>query len=141
MAKISRNAPCACGSGKKYKKCCASREVSTHLKEAISLEELQAEVEGLDALSNSVIDLIDSGELDKAEKNCYELLKRYPDQVDGLDRLAMVHEAKGEKAKALEYYRKVVEFMQTHPGFDADSIAWPQDEIKRLEAEQKNSSN
>ena len=26
MSKISRNAPCPCGSGKKYKKCCLNRE-------------------------------------------------------------------------------------------------------------------
>lgn len=136
MVKISRNAPCPCGSGKKYKKCCASREESTHTKEEISLEEWHAEVEELNTLFNSVIDLINSGELDEAEKKSHELLSRYPDQVDGLQQLAMVHEAKGETAVALEYYRKVVEFMRTHPGFDADSIAWPQEEIKRLEAEQ-----
>lgn len=29
MAKISRNAPCPCGSGKKFKKCCLSRESET----------------------------------------------------------------------------------------------------------------
>ena len=27
MAKIGRNAPCPCGSGKKYKKCCLGRKV------------------------------------------------------------------------------------------------------------------
>jgi hypothetical protein len=26
MSKISRNDPCPCGSGKKYKKCCLNRE-------------------------------------------------------------------------------------------------------------------
>ena len=28
MSQISRNAPCPCGSGKKYKKCCGAREAS-----------------------------------------------------------------------------------------------------------------
>ena len=37
---VSRNEPCPCGSGKKYKKCCgASREASTHgLKAAIRMK-------------------------------------------------------------------------------------------------------
>ncbi|WP_269082983.1 SEC-C metal-binding domain-containing protein [Sporosarcina globispora] len=26
MSKISRNDPCPCGSGKKYKKCCGSKD-------------------------------------------------------------------------------------------------------------------
>ena len=141
MTKISRNAPCPCGSGKKYKKCCASREEPIPPREAVSLGELQVEVEELDSLSNSVIDLINSGDLDRAQKVCYELLERYPDQVDGFDRLAMVYEAKGNKKKALEYYYKVVGFMKSHPGFDADSISWPQEKINRLEAGQKNRSN
>ena len=29
MAKISRNAPCPCGSGKKYKKCCLGKEIES----------------------------------------------------------------------------------------------------------------
>jgi len=32
MAKIGRNAPCPCGSGKKYKKCCLKKHEDEHLK-------------------------------------------------------------------------------------------------------------
>lgn len=57
----------------------------------------------LDDLSNSVIDLIDSGELDAAEAACRRLQMQYPDQVDGIWRLAMVCEARGERASAAKY--------------------------------------
>jgi len=33
MAKIGRNDPCACGSGKKYKKCCMARDQAATLAE------------------------------------------------------------------------------------------------------------
>lgn len=31
VAKVSRNDPCPCGTGKKYKKCCAQPKPSKHL--------------------------------------------------------------------------------------------------------------
>ena len=60
----------------------------------------------LDQLSNSVVDLINENKLDEAEAVSRELLTEYPDQIDGFNRLAMVYEARREKGKAAEYYRK-----------------------------------
>ncbi len=81
-------------------------------------------------LSNSVIDLIDEGKLDQAEENCKELLSKYPDVVDGFDRFAMLYEARGDKQKAIEYYKKAAEFMETRPGYDREFIA---DELKKVD--------
>ena len=39
MTKIGRNAPCFCGSGKKYKKCCLDKE-NQSTGEAIFLQDL-----------------------------------------------------------------------------------------------------
>ena len=98
MAKIGRNAPCPCGSGKKYKKCCLLRRESEALEQGKILEQnpgkTLVEVDDLDDLSNSVLDLIDGGKFDEAESVCNELKKRYPDQVDGIERMAMVYEAR-----------------------------------------------
>jgi len=135
MTKVSRNAPCPCGSGKKYKKCCLPNSVNHKPKLPLENDGIFVE-DKIDSLSNSVIDLINEKKLDKAEEISCQLLREYPDQVDGLEKLAMVCKAKGDKAKELECHCQVVEFMKTHPGFDADSIVWHQDEIKRLEAEQ-----
>ena len=71
---------------------------------------------------------------DEAETVCHELTKRYPDQVDGIERLAMVYEARGEKEKAVEYYLKTVEFMRSNPGFDEVSIKWTLDKANKLKA-------
>lgn len=35
--KVSRNDPCPCGSGKKYKSCCLSKETTTHPSQPRSL--------------------------------------------------------------------------------------------------------
>ena len=98
MAKISRNAPCPCGSGKKYKKCCLSRKEAEALEQRRILEQnvgkALVEIDDLDDLSNSVLDLIDAEKFDEAESVCNELRKRYPDQVDGIERMAMVYEAR-----------------------------------------------
>jgi tetratricopeptide (TPR) repeat protein len=136
MAKISRNAPCPCGSGKKYKKCCLLREeaeaAEQRKKMKQNIEEVYAEIDDLDDLSNSVIDLIENGDLDKAEAVCRDLMQRYPDQVDGIERLAMVYEARGENEKAVQYYLKTAELMRSNPGFDNEAIEWALDKAKRL---------
>ena len=136
MAKISRNAPCPCGSGKKYKKCCLLHKESEALEQRKFLEQnpgkALVEVDDLDDLSNSVLDLIDTGKFDEAEFVCNELKKRYPDQVDGIERMAMVYEARGENEKAAEYYLKTAEFMRSNPGFDKEGIEWALDKAKHL---------
>jgi len=97
MAKIGRNAPCPCGSGKKYKKCCLPLQERSSSQDNIPYSE--ADIDDLDMLSNSVPDLINDGELGEAEKVCHELLKHYPGQIDGIDRLAEVYEAQRNKMK------------------------------------------
>lgn len=74
-----------------------------------------------------------AGEFDKAESVCHELSKRYPDQVDGLERLALVYESRGENAKAAEQYKKTVEFMRSKYGFDKENVQWILEKIKQLE--------
>lgn len=138
MAKIPRNAPCPCGSGKKYKKCCLSRKEAEGLEQRRILEQnvgkALVEIDDLDDLSNSVLDLIDAEKFDEAESVCNELRKRYPDQVDGIERMAMVYEARGENGKAAEYYTRTAEFMRSNPGFDKEGIQWALDKVKQLKA-------
>ena len=138
MAKINRNAPCPCGSGKKYKKCCLLRDQESSGRQQddgpFSLAPGFTDLDVLDDLSNSVVDLIKEGHLDKAEAVCHELLSRYPDQIDGTERLAAVYEARGEKEKAAQSYRKAAQFAQANPGFDQELIDWYLSKAKGLEA-------
>jgi len=140
MTKLGRNAPCPCGSGAKYKRCClpahqaAERERQRLRSEAVSAEDFVAELDELDRLSNSVPQLIAQGRLDEAEAACLELKRLYPDQIDWLQRSAIVCQARGDHKMAAEYYRKAVAFTYTRPnGFDHDSRAWMLDKIRALD--------
>jgi tetratricopeptide (TPR) repeat protein len=137
MEKVGRNAPCPCGSGKKYKKCCLPLHQQSSAQEfSPGPVTLVPGLTDLDRLSNSVVDLIEEGSLDKAEAVCHELLSRYPDQIDGTERLAEVYEAKGEKKRAAEYYRKAAEFAQKSPGFDQELIGRYFSQAKLLESQE-----
>ena len=136
MAKIKRNAPCPCGSGKKYKKCCLPlHEESSAKQQDAGAFSLTPGFTDLDDLSNSVVDLIHAGRLDEAEAVCHDLLTRYPEQIDGTERLAEVYEARGDKKKAAQYYRKAAQFAQGSPGFDRELIDWYLSKAKGLEAD------
>ena len=121
MGKVGRNDSCPCGSGQKYKRCCLPREEAAVAERAAARArevesspppfEIVAEDDGLDEASNRVIDLIDAGRLDKAEEAAQALLDRYPEVHDGLERLAMVAAARGDRPRAAEYYRKAADFV------------------------------
>lgn len=133
MPKIGRNDPCPCGSGKKYKHCCRSKDeaaehaafaapraaaAAAYQERQARIKERQAQLEHEDELaraSNAVIDLVHAGRLDEAEQAARELLVRFPDVHDGYDRLGMVYEARGDHKAAAECYRKVIEFVHAHP--------------------------
>ena len=79
------------------------------------------EYDHLDEESNAVVDLIHQGRLDEAEAAARDLLARYPEVVDGLERLAMVYDARGEPTKAAHYYRQAAAFILENPeGFDGE---------------------
>ena len=131
MAKVSRNAPCPCGSGKKYKKCCLLRKNGKTQSAGQPMRFIPVYTE-LDQLSNSIVDLIKQNRWDEAEAVSRKLLTDYPDQVDGLNRLAMVYEARGEKSKAADYYRKAADFAESNPGFDKQMVKWFLSEARRM---------
>lgn len=129
MARTGRNDPCPCGTGKKYKRCCLERDEAAaaaaqeaaraaasatspmQAMGAISLDD----AEELTQSSNAVVDLVHAGKLDEAEQAAHELLRQFPEVHDGYDRLGMVYEARGDKKRAADYYRKVIAFVADHP--------------------------
>ena len=153
MAQLGRNAHCPCGSGKKYKKCCLAKDEAAaehpntlprdHHEHAgcpdcgqsmiptgiVSL----ADADELDDLSNSVVDLVEHGRLDEAEAACRELKEKFPDQIDWLERGAIVARARGDNKAAADLYRQCVAFTYDHDGFDDGSRACMIDEIKHLD--------
>ena len=156
MAKVGRNDPCPCGSGEKYKRCCwakdeaaanehflaekAKRAEETEAEHArqkdleafiADRESLECEARELDEASNAVIDLINAGRLEEAEQGARALLERYPQVHDGLDRMAMICEKRGEFDAAIEWYDKCLAFVRErakhydpeYPGFYEERIA------------------
>lgn len=101
MSGIARNAPCPCGSGRKYKKCCLEKHEMAIRNPARSLDEL-------DGLSNRANDLIREGRWAEAEEVCRQLEERYPEQVDAEERRGQLHETKGDYLEALLWARRTL---------------------------------
>ena len=148
MAKIGRNDPCACGSGKKYKKCCMARDEAAALAarpplaaaaparqpSLASYFQEQDERDELTEASNAVVDLVQAGNLDAAEQGARDLLARFPDVHDGYDRLGMVCEARGDHRQAADCYRKAIDVIRNNPdAYDPAFEGVFQNLIDRLE--------
>lgn len=129
MSKVGRNDPCPCGSGKKFKRCCIER---VEAQERIERQEAEVErgwrtVTALDAaeqvlgesramaevdrLADRAQELIESGRLDEADALARQLMAEYPGDAAGFERLAQVHEARGQRQAAAEEYHRGVAVM------------------------------
>ncbi len=135
MAKIGRNQPCPCGSGRKYKNCCQHDDGAAleHKAPAESSHGYYFAETDLDRLSNSVARLVNEGRLDEADAACEQLRTRYPEVHDWLMRKAMVCEARGETELAIEFCERTIAWMDAHPeGFDPESREPFYEDIERL---------
>jgi hypothetical protein len=128
MAKVGRNHPCPCGSGKKYKQCCLHSDEAARIA-ALPKPALQAagtvdfgsyaEIERLDYLSNGSLDLINAGRFDEAERMCQQLLVEFPEVFDGHMRLGQLHRRRGDNRKAAEHLR-LAAAMARSPDYDVE---------------------
>jgi tetratricopeptide (TPR) repeat protein len=135
MAKIGRNDPCSCGSGKKYKRCCLAVHQAAQAAAQAPLDPESSRVtptidlddcdyDELARLSNRVPELIDQGRIDEAEKVCHELLQRFPDVSDGVERLGHVYEVRGDPTTAAAHYRKAATFIRNHGEPEDEHAGW-----------------
>ena len=131
MKKTGRNAPCPCGSGKKYKLCCleGKKEAQAGL---TPLRPVMFE-DDLDRDSNRVVDLLQAGRIEEAEKAAKLVLEKYPDMPDGLERTAAVLEAKGERKTAAEYYARAAEkYVENDPECGQEVAAYCREKAREL---------
>lgn len=87
------------------------------------MNDILRDIQRLDELSNGVMDQIEAGRLDEAERLCEKLLQAYPDQIDGHKRMAKVREAQGRWAEAVAAYDRALLHIERHPeGFDHEMV-------------------
>jgi tetratricopeptide (TPR) repeat protein len=144
MAKIGRNEPCPCGSGKKYKQCCLAKDET-----ARSAPPAAAQADHLthhdprlckncsaniDAAARGVVALIDAGKLDAAEQAAQAMMRRWPEIHDGYDCFGMVSEARGNYREAADYYRKIIAMAREEPSlYEDDFSEYYEKLIRRLD--------
>jgi tetratricopeptide (TPR) repeat protein len=140
MAKVGRNDPCPCGSGRKYKKCCLPSQSEPAPAAAVTtrgiadFDLLLEDDDDLDEISNGVVDAIHAGRLDEAERLCQQLAERYPDFIDPIERYGMLYEARGDYAQAADHYRRAADYTRTHEGFDPELVDIFLADVARVEA-------
>ena len=163
MAKPGRNDRCPCGSGKKYKACCLTRDEAAERDrlaaeqagrearaEARRLEQRKArdaivagfagspdDGDDLEETVDAALRFIDEGKLEEIETAARHLIERYPDIPDGWEFLGHVHEKRGENREAVACYRRVLEIIDRTPDdFDPEYTQRFVDRIAKLDPPQ-----
>jgi hypothetical protein len=143
MAKIGRNESCPCGSGKKYKRCCLAAQAPSSGPPHTEVHPVDL-AEGdddlcdccLDALNDRAdraLDLILDGHLDEAETMARHLMSDFPREVDGVDLLSMVCEARGERERAAELLRRAIDIVRVNPHHDLETRVLMRQRLTQLE--------
>lgn len=140
--KVPRNAPCPCGSGNKYKKCCLRQDQNAaaagrneHPPAARAGDAaILAYTTDLDDLSNRANDLIHSRQWNEAEACCQELLERFPKDIDGHHRFYEYYNARGDLPNAMTHAMSLRRMLAHDPeGFDPDFLAELDEDITRFQ--------
>lgn len=143
MAKIGRNEPCPCGSGKKHKKCCletTAQPVTEVLREAALSEPHEHvcdfcsdELDELDDRADHILDELLGGRVDVAEALAHDFIRDFPGEAEGFDLLSMVYEERGQRERALALLRQASEIAHANPDYDADTRLMMRERIMELE--------
>ena len=162
MARPGRNDRCPCGSGKKYKACCLTRdEAAEHERLAAQQAEREAraaarrlelrkardavaadfaasaDLRDLDDTVDAALRFVEEGKLEELETAARHLMERYPDIPDGCEFLGHVHEKRGENREAVACYRRVLEIIDRAPDdFDPKYTQRFVDQIAKLDPPQ-----
>ncbi len=108
MANQSRNSPCPCGSGKKYKQCCGASNKAVALNPQVLAQ----------GLSTAWVNF-EAGRLDHAAEICQKILKAMRGQIDAIYLLGLIALKDGQIERAIKYLRDVVKRDATKAPFIA----------------------
>ena len=112
MQKISRNAACPCGSGKKYKHCCMriERAEPSFRQDSVTSSMLLQE-----ALAHH-----QGGDLPSAQALYRKILQKDPVHADALYLLGLIAHAQGQHAAAADLMNKAIAVNQFNPDYYAN---------------------
>lgn len=120
-AKVGRNEPCPCGSGKKYKKCClASHEEVRKSIPADQLREMEEQQKLRERLEKDVqkgFDLLFSQDFSKAQHFALRLLQTYPEDDRLHDIVVMTSMVTGDYDGAFHVCRRRWQVAQEEKDF------------------------
>jgi hypothetical protein len=141
MAKIGRNEPCPCGSGKKHKRCCLGAPANQDrtgtslvaLPESHQDELCPCCVDELNERADHVVEVLLAGRADEAEALCHDFLRDFPGQAEGIDLLSMIFEQRGQREHALGLLRQASEIAHANPTYDAETRSLMRERIRELE--------
>ena len=102
-ARPGRNDPCPCGSGRKYKHCCADKVqpagAATSTQSAMA--DLKVAAQQVPSLFAEGMALHQAGRLADAEEIYYQILATQPDHFDSLHLLGVIFHQRGNHAAAI----------------------------------------
>ena len=147
MAKIGRNDPCPCGSGKKLKRCCMMEPAAEEPAASAMAPPGSAVAPLLDVCDSCGSELDDEfndradfilerlldGHVDDAETLCLEFIRDFPHDAEGHDLLSMIFEERGQRAQALSLLRKASRIAHDRQDYDAETKLIMRQRIKELE--------
>jgi tetratricopeptide (TPR) repeat protein len=151
MAKIGRNDPCPCGSGKKHKKCCSASEASPAASVATAPlaaaphhhacdvcgrgrdDDNDDEIDEINERADHILDEILDGRIDDAEALCHAFIQDFPEDAEGFDLLSMVFEERGQRERALELLRKALGIANANPEYDDETRLLMRERLEELE--------
>jgi hypothetical protein len=142
MAKIGRNDPCPCGSGKKNKRCCLPTSAGSAIETAPPPEPRSARpfhescdccVERLNERADEVLDVLLAGRVDEAEALGHAFIRDFPGQAEGLDLLSMIFEERGHRERALDLLRQASDIAHANDDYDDETRSLMRQRINELE--------
>jgi tetratricopeptide (TPR) repeat protein len=102
--------------------------------DAMDIAELENEIVERARLAQRALDRMDAGRFDEAIEICDGLERDHPEEVDGIELRALLHEARGDTATAAQLYRRALDFTLPRDHFDEELRDSYRQHIRRLEA-------
>ena len=108
MTKQGRNDPCACGSGKKYKQCCANKPAQALNPQAL-----------MQALRTAWVNF-EAQRFEQAKEICHKIIQAVPAQIDAIHLLGLIALKDGDIEAAVDHLSNAAKRDTTKPQFIAN---------------------